>query len=79
MWKNNGFKGEEVGYQHSYKMEWTYKVLNDALKYKVVITKLFNSDPAGHHEDGLTIESQWEFASTICDILETFAYATTVF
>ena len=47
----------------------TYKLLNEAIKYKVIITELYNSDPNNQYDDGLITDIQWELTSNVRDYL----------
>ena len=59
--------------------ESTYKLLKETIKYKVVITELYNSDPRNQNDDVLITETQWELATSVRDILECYAHATNLF
>lgn len=57
----------------------TYKLINEVLKFKVVITELYNSDPNNQYKGGLIIEMDWQLANTLRDITDCYAHATKIF
>ena len=79
MCKDNGLKPKKWVIDTPTRWNSTFKLLNDAIKYKVVIIDLYNSDPSHQADDSIITEFHWELASSIRDILESFAHATLVF
>ena len=77
--KDNGLRAEKWGIDTPTRWNSTHKLLNKAIKYKVVITELYNSDPNNQYEDGLITELDWRLAITVRDILDCYAHATKVF
>ena len=77
--KDNGLRPKKWGIDCCTRWSSTYKLLNDAIQYKTIITELYNEDPSHQYDDGLITEQAWELASTVRDILACFAHATTVF
>lgn len=55
------------------------KLLNYAIKYKIVIIDLYDSDPSNQIDDSLITKFHCELASSVRDILDCFAHATKVF
>ena len=81
MCKDNGLKPKKWGINCPTRWGSTYKLLNEAIKYMVIITQLYNSDPNNQYDDGswLINDLQWELASTVRNILYYFSHATKVF
>ena len=77
--KQKGLRAKKWGIDCPTRWSSTFKLLNDTITYKEVITELYNSDPTNQNDDSLITEQLWDLASNVREILACFKNATNIF